>query len=247
MPVIVNGVELSDAEMEKELPAHQQEADPVKSAMTALVLRRVLLDKAHALGISGDDEQKIERLLAQEVVVPKAEREDCLRHYQQHPQTFTVGELVEANHILFQVTANLNLDALRETAQNCLNDLLVHPENFAEIARANSNCPSGEVGGSLGQLSRGDTVPEFEKVIFSAPENAIFPRLLETRFGLHIVQIGRRLPGQLLDFEHVESQIASAMQQASYDRALRQYLQLLVGQAKISGIELAGAETPLVQ
>ena len=47
MPVIVNGYELSDAEMEKELPEHQGAADAMKSAMTALVLRRVLLDKAN--------------------------------------------------------------------------------------------------------------------------------------------------------------------------------------------------------
>ncbi len=51
MPVIVNGYELSDAEMEKELPEHQGTADPMKSAMTALVLRRVLLDKANELGL----------------------------------------------------------------------------------------------------------------------------------------------------------------------------------------------------
>ena len=37
------------------------------------------------------------------------------------------------------------------------------------------------------------------------------------------------------------------MQKASYDRALQQYLKVLVGQAKISGIELDGADTPLVQ
>ena len=36
------------------------------------------------------------------------------------------------------------------------------------------------------------------------------------------------------------------MQRASYDH-LQQYLKVLVGQAKIGGIELDGADTPLVQ
>ena len=38
MPVIVNGYELSDAEMEKELQEHQGAADAMKSAMTAFTL-----------------------------------------------------------------------------------------------------------------------------------------------------------------------------------------------------------------
>ncbi|MBC3831828.1 peptidylprolyl isomerase [Undibacterium amnicola] len=247
MPVIVNGYELSDAEMEKELPEHQGAADPMKSAMTALVLRRVLLDKANELGLQGEDEDKIEALLVREVLVPKPSSEECLRHYQAHPQRFTVGELVEANHILFQVTAALDLDNLRKHAEIVLQDLLDNPANFAAMAKANSNCPSSEVGGNLGQLTRGDTVPEFEKVIFSAEEHKIVPRLVETRFGLHIVQLGRKLAGKLLPFEQVESKIADAMQRASHDHAMRQYLQLMVGQAKISGIELEGADTPLVQ
>ncbi|MBI1834967.1 MAG: peptidylprolyl isomerase [Burkholderiales bacterium] len=247
MPVIVNGVELSDAEMEKELPAHQGSADPVKSAMTALVLRRVLLDRANELGLSGEDEDKIEALLVREVVVPKPSDEECLRHYEMHPQRFTVGELVEANHILFQVTANLDLEQLRKHAELVLRDVLDEPSHFAAMAKANSNCPSSEVGGNLGQLSRGDTVPEFEKVIFAEAEHRIVPRVIESRFGLHIIQIGRKLAGQLLPFSQVHSKIADAMQRASHDHALRQYLQLMVGQAKISGIELAGAESPLVQ
>jgi peptidyl-prolyl cis-trans isomerase C len=247
MPVIVNNYELSDAEMEKELLEHQGAADPMKSAMTALVLRRVLLDRANELGLQGNDEDKVEALLVREVVVPKPSAEECLRHYQSHPLRFTVGELVEANHILFQVTPALDLDALRKHAEIVLQDVLDNPVNFAAMAKANSNCPSSEVGGNLGQLTRGDTVPEFEKVIFSAEANQIIPHLVETRFGLHIIQLGRKLEGKLLPFDQVESKIADAMQRASHDHALRQYLQLMVGQAKISGIELEGADTPLVQ
>lgn len=248
MPVIVNGVELNDADMERELPDHQDAADPVQSAMTALVLRRVLLDKANELGLFGDsDDEIIDALLAQEVVVPTPGRDECLRQYQAHPSRFTVGELVEANHILFQVTPTLELESLRKHAEIVLADLLAEPQRFAELAKMNSNCPSSEVGGNLGQLARGATVPEFEKIVFSAEPNSIYPRLVETRFGLHIIQLGRKAEGRLLPFEEVEADIAAAMQSASHSHAVRQYLQLLVGQASISGIELPGADSPLVQ
>ena len=247
MPVIVNNYELSDAEMEQELPQHQGCSDPVRSAMTALVLRRVLLDKAKELGIEGDEEQKIESLLNRELNIPESTEEECLRYYDLHQPRFLVGELVEVNHILFQVTPNVDLDALRQRAQQVLDELILEPSEFAAAAKKYSNCPSAEVGGNLGQLSRGETVPEFEKAIFAAAAHSLLPRLVESRFGLHIVQLGRKVAGRLMPFEQVKNQIADAMQRASYDRALQQYLKVLVGQAKISGIELDGADTPLVQ
>ena len=248
MPVIVNGYELNDAEMEQELPNHQDAPDAIQSAMTALVLRRVLLDEARQLELQADKEEElIEALLRQEVKVPMPGREECLRQYHNHPARFTVGELAEASHILFQVTNGVDLEALRKHANIVLADLLEDPKLFAECAKANSNCPSSEVGGSLGQVGRGATVPEFEQALFGAEAGSIIPRLVETRFGLHIIQVGRKVEGRLRPFEEVENKIADAMRMASHDHAVRQYLQLLVGRAKISGIDLPGADSPLVQ
>ncbi len=248
MPVIVNDYELTDADMEKELPAHEGTADAMKSAMTALVLRRVLLDEAQQQGFQQTDEdERIDALLQKEVIVPIPAREECLRQYQANPARFKVGELAEVSHILFQVTPGVDLDALRKHAQLILDELLENPAGFAACAKANSNCPSSEVAGSLGQVTRGMTVPEFEQAVFAAEPGHIIPRLVETRFGLHIIMVGRKLDGQLLPFEETESKIAQAMQKASHDRALHQYLQLLVGRARISGIDMPGASTPLVQ
>ena len=255
MPVIVNNYELSDAEMEQELPNHQDAKDAIKSAMTALVLRRVLLDEAKQLGINGingtdgsaTDDAIIDALMKQEVKVPVPSSEECMRHYLAHAARFTVGDLAEASHILFQVTQGVNLDILRKHAEIVLADLLENPALFAECAKANSNCPSSEEGGSLGQVSRNATVPEFENALFAAQANSIIPKLVESRFGFHIIQVGRKVAGKLLPFEEVETKIAKAMHQASHDHAVRQYLQLLVGRATISGIELEGADSPLLQ
>src|SRR5690606_4279749 len=152
---IVNDVELTDAEMAAELPLHAEAENPVKRATTALVLRRVLLDEAARLGIaSPDPEAAIEMLLEKEVRVPTPDEQTCRRYYNQHQARFTLGELLEADHILFQVTPEVDLDALRSLAQDTLATLIDDPSLFGEKARALSNCPSGAVGGSLGQLGR---------------------------------------------------------------------------------------------
>ncbi|WP_353150916.1 peptidylprolyl isomerase [Pollutimonas bauzanensis] len=248
MAVIVNNVELTDAEMAAELPLHADAENPVRRATTALVLRRVLLDEAAKLQIGGsDDEATIGALLEREVRVPTPDEQSCRRYYAQHPDQFMVGELIEADHILFQVTSEVDLTSLRGLAQDALNALIADPSLFGAQARALSNCPSGAVGGSLGQLARGDTVPEFERAVFSLQAGELLPRLLETRYGLHIVRVNRRVEGRLQSYDEAAGGIASALAAVSRDTAWKQYLQLLVGRAHIQGIELEGADSPLVQ
>lgn len=248
MAVIVNDVELTDAEMEAELPLHADADNPVQRAMTALVLRRVLLDEAVRLGVAEPDEEAtLGALLEREVQVPTPDEETCRRYYSGHPERFTVGELLEADHILFQVTPGIQLEVLRGLAQDILNTLMADPTQFAEQARTLSNCPSGAVGGSLGQLRRGETVPEFERAVFAMQASELLPNLLETRYGLHIVRVNRRIEGRLLPYEEVAADIADALSAASRDTAWKQYLKLLVGRARIEGLELEGADGLLVQ
>jgi peptidyl-prolyl cis-trans isomerase C len=248
MGLSVNGVDIDDRQIERELPHHQDAANPLKQSVYEVVLRTVLLQEADRLGIAGvDDDARIEALLTREVSVPRADEAACLTYYRNHPDKFTRGAMVEARHILFQVTPTVPLDLVRETAEDILAALRVAPERFGELAAQYSNCPSGAVGGSLGQLQRGDCVPEFGDVLFRLGANEFAARPVETRFGLHIVQVLRRLDGTLLPFETVKSQIAAWLSTAALQRGIQQYLQILVGRARIEGITLEGSTSPLVQ
>lgn len=248
MGLSVNGVEIDDCQVERELPYHRQAANPLKQTVHELVLRTVLLQEAQRLGIAADDDDAaIEALFSQEIRVPGADRASCALYYRNHPEQFTSGEMIEARHILFQVTPTIPLELLRGTGEALLEALQQAPERFDELAREYSNCPSGAHGGNLGQLSRGQTVTEFENHVFRLGAGQLGPRLLETRFGLHIVQVLRRIDGRLLPFEAVETQIAHYLETRTWQSAVHQYLQILVGRADIQGVTLEGASTPLVQ
>jgi peptidyl-prolyl cis-trans isomerase C len=248
MGLSVNGVDIDDRQIEQELPHHQGAANPLKASVHEVVLRTVLLQEADRLGIDGaDDDARIEALLTREVSVPQADDAACFTYYRNHPDKFTRGEMVEARHILFQVTPTVPLDLVRATAENILAALQAAPERFGELAAQYSNCPSGAVGGSLGQLNRGDCVPEFDAVLFRLGANEMAARPVETRFGLHIVQVMRRLDGTLLPFEAVKAQIAAWLATAALQRGIHQYLQILVGRARIEGVTLEGSTSPLVQ
>ena len=265
MSISVNDIEITDEAVERELPHHENAPSPVKSAVEALVLREVLLQAARAKVALAQEElltleksqqedaesliedALINRLIEMEVSAPTPTDEECEIYYSKNLKQFRQGDLVEASHILFQVTPEVPLDALRAKAEEVLQQVLAHPEQFRELARTYSNCTSSEVGGSLGQLSKGQTVPEFERVIFSLQSGEISPRLLESRFGLHIVQVEHRVEGNTLPFEMVREQLAVFLAEQVRARALKQYLKILVGQANIQGVELEGADTPLLQ
>lgn len=248
MPIVVNGYEITDADVEKELPFHQAEPEPLRAACITLVLRRVLLDEARELGHATDDpEDAADWLLSTQVKLPAVSEDACRRHYEQHPSHFTVGGWVDASHILFAVSSNAPLAALREMAQDTLATLKKHPERFEAMAGELSNCPSSVNGGALGQMKRGECVPEFDAALWRIVPGTIADTLIETRHGLHIVRVNQRYDGQQLPFGQVKDSIAHALAAMNQDAAWRQYVQLLLGRARVTGIELEAAETPLVQ
>lgn len=63
--------------------------------------------------------------------------------------------------------------------------------DFAEMAKKHSSCPSGRDGGDLGEFSRGMMVPEFDKVVFSAPLNVV-QGPVKTQFGYHLLEVTSR-------------------------------------------------------
>jgi peptidyl-prolyl cis-trans isomerase C len=107
------------------------------------------------------------RALALEVVAPAPTEDERRRCYEAHPQDFRNGDLVQARHILFQATPSVRITEIRARAEQTLNRPLREPERFAAAAAKFSNCPSGQHGGDLGQIGRGDTVPEFERRCFT--------------------------------------------------------------------------------
>jgi peptidyl-prolyl cis-trans isomerase C len=216
-------------------------------------VRELLRQRAIALGILLPDtadeaiSTAIERLLAEEVRVPSPTEAECRRYYENHLNEFKSGDLVYARHILFQITPSVSVPEMRSRAERALAELLAQPDRFARMARELSNCTSGQQGGNLGQIGRGDTVPEFERAVFRLDAHGILRELVRTRHGFHIVAVDQSVPGKMLPFETVQEQIAEKLKADVEARALRQYVSVLAGQAEIVGVELGRAQTPLVQ
>ena len=82
---------------------------------------------------------------------------------------------------------------LVNTEEQC-NELKAQIEggaDFAELAKQHSGCPSGRQGGDLGSFGPGMMVPEFDKVVFSAPVNTV-QGPVKTQFGYHLLEVTSR-------------------------------------------------------
>ena len=193
----------------------------------------------------------IEKLLSASLNLPEPSEEALRRHHAAHAARYQTGERVCVRHILFAVTPGVDVVALRKRAEMALLDVRCFDgraaETFSQVARELSNCPSGAEGGDLGWLESTDCAPEFARELFGHVEVGVLPRLVHSRFGLHVVEVLAREAGAGQGFEAVRGAVTMSLKQQAYVTALRQYLSLLAGQAVLEGVDLDASATPLVQ
>lgn len=253
----VNGVALEAESIARELQYHpapnRQEA--VFLACQALVIRELLQQRIQALGLqvtpqAGEpaEEAAIRALIECEVPLPVADEAACQQFFERNRQRYASAPLLAARHILLACPADDadERDAMRAQAEQLISQLQQPGADFAALAMAHSACPSKAQGGALGQISKGQTVPEFERQLFRLPLG-LASQPLESRYGFHVVWVDQRIEGQLLPYEAVEGSIRAELNQRVWQVAVAQYLKGLVGEADIQGIILDGAESPLVQ
>ena len=256
--VSVNGVSVARDAIVREMQ-HHAAAKPIaawQQAARALVIRELLLQEARRLAIAAqplndsdgrreaDEEAVIRGLIDHEVGVPEPDDDSYRRYYDRNRARFRSPDIYEASHILFAALASDRAmhAKTREDAAAVLAELREHPERFAELARAHSRCPSAAQGGNLGQITAGQTTPEFEQALIALSPGQLCEAPVATRYGFHVIRLDRKHGGRMLPFEVVAGRIADYLRECVRRRADAQYVARLVSAARIEGIELAGAD-----
>ncbi len=256
--VSVNGVAIARDAIQREMQ-HHAAAKLIaawQQAARALVVRELLMQRARHLGVAPapisdaegrretDDEAIMRALVEREVTVPEPDDATCRRFYENNQRRFRSPDIYEASHILFAALPadRKAYELARAEAQAVLTELREHPERFAERAKAHSRCPSAEQGGNLGQITAGQTTPEFEQALFALEPGQLCEAPVATRYGVHVIRLERKHEGRTLPYELVADRIADYLRESVRRRADAQYIARLVSAARIEGIELAGAD-----
>lgn len=251
MSIRVDSIEVSEEAIRREAQYHPAASFDVacNQASQALVVRQLLLNEAARRGIEADPtdcEQAIGELMDVAVEVPDVEASACEVFYEQRPDGFRGPELFAPSHILFaaEVGDQVARAEAKRRAATVLREIEAKPERFARIARSVSGCPSGASGGSLGQITRGESMPEFEAAIEALQPEQLSPQPVETKAGFHVIRLDDRVPGERLPFSAVQDRILIYLRDRAWRQAVQTFVASLAENAKIEGFELSADLVP---
>lgn len=128
---------------------------------------------------------------------------ECKAFYEDNKEAFQKAETVKAKHILVDE---------EDKANELMAALNAGEMDFAEAAKANSNCPSAAQGGDLGEFGKGQMVPAFEEAAFAAEVGKVVGPV-KTDFGYHIILVDEHSEGGVMYFDEVRDQIKAQLSQ----------------------------------
>ena len=147
----------------------------------------------------------------------KVKDEDVLNFYKENPDKFATGETVNASHILVD-TEEAALDVYKRIAAGEM--------SFEDAAKEYSSCPSKANGGSLGDFTKGQMVPEFDSAVFAMEVGEITKTPVKTQFGYHLIKLNSKTEASVTPFEEVKAGIRGMLenekQRAAYESKINQ-------------------------
>ena len=114
--------------------------------------------------------------------------EDLMKYFKDNKGRYDIYPSADAYiAILRTEPSQADKDAAKAKAENIMKKVTVN--NFADTAKAESDCPSASRGGDLDWFGKGQMVPEFEKAAFEGKVGEVYPEVVGTQFGQHIIYV----------------------------------------------------------
>jgi peptidyl-prolyl cis-trans isomerase D len=134
--------------------------------------------------------------------------------YNKNKARFSTGEKRTASHILITTKRDAKpaeVAAARAKAEGVLAEVRKNPNDFAKIAKAQSQDPgSAELGGDLGTVEKGAFVKPVEDAIYAQKEGEI-GNLVQSEFGFHIIKVTSVKPATQKSLDEVKPEIAAEL------------------------------------
>ena len=179
---------------------------------------------------------KVNKLVEQACAgVADPTEDEVAKFYEAHKAEFVVPHQVLCQHILVKGSDDAALDKIKAIRERIVGG----GADFAEEAKKNSDCPSGQEGGSLGWFGRGMMVPEFDKVAFEMKKGEV-SGVVSTQFGYHIIYKADEKGGGLQTLVDVHDQVKDLLRHEARGRAMDAFVAELRANAKIEYRECCG-------
>ncbi len=138
-------------------------------------------------------------------------------YYNENKDKFVSPATVNASHILVES---------EELAKDVLAKIESGEMTFEDAAKEYSSCPSKENGGSLGDFSRGQMVPEFDSAVFAMEVGEVTKEPVKTQFGFHLIRLNAKNEGETVALEAIKDKLSAQLlgqkQQKAYESKINQ-------------------------
>jgi parvulin-like peptidyl-prolyl isomerase len=99
-------------------------------------------------------------------------------------------------------------------------------EDFAKMATTLSESGTKAKGGDLGDVARGELLPDLDKAVFNSPAGTIVGPL-ESKSAWHILKVETRLPSEVPAFESVKDRLRKDASDDAWQRDYKAYIDRL--------------------
>ncbi len=204
-----------------------------------------------------EQELKIKKLAMQLDKAPVTEA-DAKKFYKENIKKFQYPDKVRASHILLSTNpyeiereirankANKNLSddqikgkveeelaARKVKAEDLLKKVQIDKTVFSKFAQDYSDDSTAKQGGDLGFFAAIEMVPEFSSASFATKPGNIYPKVVQSKFGYHIIYVTDRMAAGQYPFEAVQFEITNFLQAQKEVKAIDSLIESLKKNAQI--------------
>jgi parvulin-like peptidyl-prolyl isomerase len=155
------------------------------------------------------------------------EDRELRERYDREKERYRLPERARLREIVILRPEN---EALVEAARNKAKDVVDQGRapgaDFAKLASSVSEAGTRDKGGDLGEVVRGELLPDLDAAVFNATAGAVIGPI-ETRSGWHIIKVEQRLPSEVPAFESVKERLRKDASDETFERDLKAYLERL--------------------
>ncbi|MDD5135658.1 MAG: peptidylprolyl isomerase [Phycisphaerae bacterium] len=170
--------------------------------------------------------EKLMEMQFSDKIIPPTE-EQIKAYYNENLPQFAQPEKIHAKHILITPADGNDPNAAKLEAKAKAQDILdkiKKGDDFEQLAKDNSACPSGKEGGDLGVQPKGTFVPEFEKAAYALEPGQISD-VVETQFGCHIIKLIEHIDANTTGLEQAKPQITETLKDQQKEKVVMAYVQ----------------------
>lgn len=244
----VNGKGITEEEYKKAVDQLGPQAEMVKTKpevrvqfLDHMIERTLLAEQAKGAKVEDGDRYKalvetakrdimaqlyLEKYIAEQTTEPKLKE-----YFEKNKAKFQEKE-VKAVHILFE-------EKQKAEAEKVLKEILAK-NNFEAMEKKYATDPNGSKGGDLNWFKAGRMVPEFEKAAFGTEKGKVYPKLVKTQFGYHIIKVADTRGGEAVKFEDKKPEVEQDIRMNARNdlvKSLREKAQVKVDDATLTGLK----------